>query len=163
FAPPSSLGQKALAVLALAGSFALALGLFQLLPYAVASLVAGGTRDNPGNPLLFNGAAGAVRITLLVAYMWALSFLPDVRRLFQYHGAEHKSIFAHEGGAGLSPEAVAAQSRFHPRCGTSFILIVALTCIFFFSLFDALVLHGLGYAYPNFLVRFAVHLPFVPA
>src|SRR5690606_28350258 len=50
FAPPSSLGQKALAVLALAGSFALALGLFQLLPYAVASLVAGGTRDNPGNP-----------------------------------------------------------------------------------------------------------------
>src|SRR5690606_5886081 len=75
--------------LTLAASFALALGLFQLLPYAVAALVTGGSRENPVNPLLFNGTAGAVRMALLIAYLWGLSFLPDVRRLFQYHGAEH--------------------------------------------------------------------------
>jgi uncharacterized protein YqhQ len=159
---PSSLGAKALAAGTLVLSFALALGLFQLLPYAAASFIVGGSADHPQNPVLFNTTAGAVRITLLLAYLWALSFLPDIRRLFQYHGAEHKSIFSHERGDGLTPDAVARQIRFHPRCGTSFILIVALTCILFFSVFDALVLHGLGYAYPNFLVRFLVHLPLVP-
>ncbi len=159
---PSSLKDKALSTLMLLGSIALALGLFQLLPYAAAAFIAGGTRENPANPLLFNASAGVVRITLLVLYMWALSFLPDVRRLFQYHGAEHKSIFSHERGQGLAPEAIEAQPRFHPRCGTSFILIVALTCILFFSVFDALVLHGFGYAYPNFFVRFLFHLPFIP-
>lgn len=162
FAAPQSVAQRAVTALTLLASFGLALALFQLLPYGIAALIAGGTREQPANPFLFNASAGAVRITLLVVYMWGLSFLPDVRRLFQYHGAEHKSIFAHEGGAGLEPDAVARQTRFHPRCGTSFILIVALTCVLFFSLFDALLLHGLGYAYPNFLVRFAVHLPFVP-
>jgi uncharacterized protein YqhQ len=162
-APPSSLKDKAITTITLLGSLALALGLFQLLPYGVASLIAGGSREHPANPLLFNGSAGIVRITLLIAYMWALSFLPDVRRLFQYHGAEHKSIFSHEGGHGLESDAIARQPRFHPRCGTSFILIVALTCILFFSLFDAIMLHGIGYAYPNFLVRFLVHLPFIPA
>lgn len=159
---PTSLGQKAALVLTLVVSFTLALGLFQLLPYGIAAFVTGGSKNHPNNPLLFNGTAGAVRISLLIAYMWGLSFLPDVRRLFQYHGAEHKSIFAHESGAGLLPGSVEAQTRFHPRCGTSFILIVALVCVLFFSLFDAILLHGIGYAYPNFLVRFAIHLPFVP-
>jgi uncharacterized protein YqhQ len=161
-AAPSSLGAKALAAGTLVVSFTLALGLFQLLPYGAASLIVGGSADHPQNPLLFNGTAGAVRITLLLIYLYGLSFLPDIRRLFQYHGAEHKSIFSHEAGEGLTPDAVARQTRFHPRCGTSFILIVALTCILFFSLFDAIMLHGIGYAYPNFLVRFLVHLPFVP-
>ncbi len=159
---PAGLKDKAFSLIMLLGSVAFALGLFQLLPYASAAFIAGGTRENPANPLLFNATAGLVRITLLVLYMWALSFLPDVRRLFQYHGAEHKSIFSHEAGQGLAPEAIERQPRFHPRCGTSFILIVALTCILFFSLFDAILLHGLAYAYPNFFVRFLVHLPFVP-
>lgn len=161
-AAPSGTKERFFSILGLVLSFTLALGLFQLLPYAVASFVAGGTREAPANPVVFNATAGLVRISLLVTYLWALSFLPDVRRLFQYHGAEHKTIFAHEGGAGLSPDAVAAQTRFHPRCGTSFILIVALTCVLFFSVFDAILLHGIGYAYPNFFVRFLVHLPFVP-
>lgn len=161
-APPSSLGAKALAAGTLVVSFTLALGLFQLLPYAAASFLVGGSADHPQNPLFFNATAGGVRIALLLVYLYALSFLPDIRRLFQYHGAEHKSIFSHENGEGLTPAAVGRQTRFHPRCGTSFILIVALTCILFFSIFDAIVLHGIGYAYPNFLVRFLVHLPFVP-
>lgn len=161
-APPSSMREKATLVLTLVVSFALALGLFQLLPYGIAAFVTGGSKSHPHNPLLFNGTAGAVRISLLIVYMWALSYLPDVRRLFQYHGAEHKSIFAHESGAGLTTASVERQTRFHPRCGTSFILIVALVCVLFFSLFDAVMLHGLGYQYPNFLVRFLIHLPFVP-
>ena len=160
--PPSTWLQKAGLILTLGVSFALALGLFQLLPYFVASLATGGTRDNPVNPLLFNGTAGVVRITLLILYMWALSHMRDVRRLFQYHGAEHKTIFAHENGAALDPAAVTRQIRFHPRCGTSFILIVALVCILFFSVLDAFILHAFGYAYPNFLMRFAFHLPFIP-
>jgi uncharacterized protein YqhQ len=161
-APPSSLGAKALAAGTLVVSFTLALGLFQLLPYGVASFLVGGSANHPQNPVLFNAAAGAVRISLLLAYLYGLSFLPDIRRLFQYHGAEHKSIFSHEAGEGLTPDAVARQIRFHPRCGTSFILIVALTCILFFSILDAFILHVVGYAYPNFFVRFLVHLPFVP-
>jgi uncharacterized protein YqhQ len=161
-APPTTMLQKAALVLTLGVSFALALGLFQLLPYFLASLVTGGSRTNPDNPLLFNGTAGAVRITLLIAYMWGLSHLKDVRRLFQYHGAEHKTIFAHESGAGLESAAVIRQTRFHPRCGTSFILIVALVCVLFFSLLDAFILNVFGYAYPNFFVRFAFHLPFIP-
>src|SRR5690606_27378076 len=148
-AGPTSLAHKAALVFTLGVSFVLALGLFQLLPYFVASLVTGGSRENPVNPLLFNGTAGAVRITLLIVYMWGLSHLNDVRRLFQYHGAEHKTIFAHEGGAGLESAAVVRQTRFHPRCGTSFILIVALVCILFFSVLDAFILHAFGYAYPN--------------
>lgn len=153
--------QKAVTVLPLLFSFGLALLFFQLLPYGIASFVSGG-RHHAQNPLVFNGVAGAVRITLLLVYMWGLSFLPDLARVFQYHGAEHKSIFAYENKAALEVSEVSRQSRFHPRCGTSFILIVALTCMFFFSLFDAFMLHVIGYSYPSFLHRFLIHLPFIP-
>ena len=164
--PPATFLQKAALVATLSVSFAFALGLFQLLPYFLASLATGTpdltARTSAVNPLLFNSTAGAVRITLLILYMWGLSHLRDVRRLFEYHGAEHKTIFAHERGDALDPAAVTRQLRFHPRCGTSFILIVALVCILFFSVLDALILHVSGYAYPNFFVRFAFHLPFIP-
>ncbi len=146
----------------LLGSLALALGLFQLLPYWVASHVVGGTRDNPASPVLFNLTAGLVRMSLLLTYMWGISHLKDLSRVFQYHGAEHKSIFAHERNSALTVDGARAQSRFHPRCGTSFILIVALVCILFFSLLDGILWQGFGYAYPTFFHRFLIHLPFVP-
>ncbi len=158
---PTTARQKAFATLPLLISFVLALGLFQLLPYAAASFLTG-HHGRSQNPLLFNGVAGVIRISLLLAYMWGLSFLPDLKRLFQYHGAEHKSIFAYENKAPLEIPDVARQIRFHPRCGTSFILIVALTCMLFFSLFDAFMLHVAHFAYPNFAVRFLIHLPFIP-
>jgi uncharacterized protein YqhQ len=146
----------------LLGSLALALGLFQLLPYWVASHVVGGTRDNPASPVLFNLTAGLVRMSLLLTYMWGISHLKDISRVFQYHGAEHKSIFAHERNSALTVDGARAQSRFHPRCGTSFILIVALVCILFFSVLDGILWQGFGYAYPTFFHRFLIHLPFVP-
>jgi uncharacterized protein YqhQ len=161
FSKPSSGKDKLLIAVSLGISFLLAMGLFQLLPYFVSGHIVGGSKlDNP-NPLLFNSVAGAVRMTLLLAYLTVISRLPDVARVFQYHGAEHKSIFAHEHGRELTSDMAARESRFHPRCGTSFILIVALVCICFFSVLDALFLQ-MGFHYANFGHRFLVHLPFVP-
>ncbi len=148
--------------LSLLSSLFLALGLFQLLPYFVAGHLIGGTKQSPANPILFNLTAGVVRISLLLGYMWGISFLKDIRRVFQYHGAEHKSIFAHERKASLDVESARRQSRFHPRCGTSFILIVALVCIAFFSVFDGFIWQVFHYTYPTALHRFVMHLPFVP-
>ncbi len=162
FSEPAGVKKKALAAVPLLISFALALALFQLLPYAASAWIVGGDRLHPQNPLLFNGVAGAIRMVLLLTYMWGLSHLPDISRVFQYHGAEHKSIFAYERKRGLGIEQVAGESRFHPRCGTSFILIVALVCVFFFSLFDSLLQQGFGIVYPNFFARFLTHLPFIP-
>jgi uncharacterized protein YqhQ len=143
-------------------SLALALGLFQLLPYFVAGRLTGGTQQSPSDPVLFNLTAGAIRMGLLLAYMWGISFLKDIGRVFQYHGAEHKSIFVHERRNPLDVASARLQSRFHPRCGTSFILIVALVCIGFFSAFDALLLQAFHYTYPSPLIRFLLHLPLVP-
>jgi uncharacterized protein YqhQ len=148
--------------LSLLSSLGLALCLFQLLPYFVAGHIVGGTKESPANPILFNLTAGGVRMTLLLLYMWGISHLKDIGRVFQYHGAEHKSIFVHERRGPLDVASARLQSRFHPRCGTSFILIVAMVCILFFSTLDGILLHGFHYAYPSALVRFALHLPFVP-
>lgn len=148
--------------LSLLSSLILALGLFQLLPYFTASQIVGGTKTAPADPILFNLTAGGVRMSLLLVYMWGISHLKDITRVFQYHGAEHKSIFVHERRGSLDTATARLQSRFHPRCGTSFILIVALVCILFFSALDGALWQWFGYAYPNFLARFAIHLPFVP-
>lgn len=161
-APAKSKWDGLWVALSLLTSLALALGLFQLLPYFVAGHFIGGTKEAPADPVLFNFTAGGVRMALLLAYMWGISHLKDIGRVFQYHGAEHKSIFVHERRAPLDAASARLQSRFHPRCGTSFILIVALTCMAFFSTFDAMLLEWFGYAYPNFFVRFLFHLPFVP-
>jgi len=148
--------------LSLLSSFALALGLFQLLPYFVAGLLVGGTKQAPANPMLFNLVAGAVRMALLLGYMWGISYLKDIGRVFQYHGAEHKSIFVHERRSPLDVASARLQSRFHPRCGTSFILIVALVCIGFFSVFDTVLWEAFHFSYPSALARFLLHLPLVP-
>jgi uncharacterized protein YqhQ len=148
--------------LSLLSSLALALGLFQLLPYFVAGHIIGGTKAAPANPVLFNLIAGGVRMTLLLAYMWGISYLRDIGRVFQYHGAEHKSIFVHERRGPLDVASARLQSRFHPRCGTSFILIVAMVCILFFSALDGALWQWFHFTYPSALARFALHLPFVP-
>ncbi len=148
--------------LSLLSSLLMAIGLFQLLPYFVAGHLIGGTKTAPSNPVLFNLTAGCVRISLLLTYMWGISYLKDIKRVFQYHGAEHKSIFAYERKTELDVAAARAQSRFHPRCGTSFILIVALVCMAFFSLFDGFLWQAFHYTYPTFFHRFLIHLPFIP-
>jgi uncharacterized protein YqhQ len=85
-------------------------------------------------PIYINLIEGVIQIGLLVAYIWAISFIPDVKRLFGYHGAEHKTINAYEAGAELTPEIVAKYPIEHPRCGTAFLLTVMLVSVLLFSL-----------------------------
>jgi uncharacterized protein YqhQ len=112
------------------------------------------------DPLRFNLVAGGIRLFLLLGYLTLISFLKDVRRLFEYHGAEHKAIFAFEAGGTLDVPTAARQTRFHPRCGTSFLLIVMLVSIVLFGILDALVIRWLGGL--TLAIRLATHLPLIP-
>jgi len=76
---------------------------------------------------------GFLRLVLLVGYIWVIGFMPDIKRLFGYHGAEHKTINAFEAGAELTPESVAKYSLEHPRCGTAFLLTLVLLSIIVFT------------------------------
>jgi uncharacterized protein YqhQ len=118
-------------------SLALSIGLFFLLPAFVAGLIEGwlGLENNRFAGNLFEGL---LRLGLLVGYIGLIGRLPDVRRLFGYHGAEHKTINAYEAGAPLTPESVARFSLQHPRCGTAFLLTIVVISILFFSLLPPL-------------------------
>ncbi len=84
---------------------------------------------------------GLLRLVILIVYLWAIGKMPDIERVFMYHGAEHKTINAFEDNAELTPEVVKTYSLEHPRCGTSFILTLVLLSIIVFSLFGPLPLH----------------------
>jgi uncharacterized protein YqhQ len=86
------------------------------------------------SPLLTNIVEGLIRVGLLIAYIGAIGLLPDIRRVFMYHGAEHKAINAFEAGAPLDPPAVLPFTTRHPRCGTNFLLIVGVVSIVVFAL-----------------------------
>ena len=103
--------------------------------------------------LLFNLVDGAMRLVIFLSYLRAISFSKEIQRIFQYHGAEHKSIFAFEAGEALTPERVRRFSRLHPRCGTSFLLIVMVVSILVF----ALIPHHLPFGY-----KVASRLVFIP-
>jgi uncharacterized protein YqhQ len=134
----------------------LAVALFMWVPYELAQWLKTGD-----NQPLFHLVAGGTRIVLFLGYLAVISRLKDIRRIFEYHGAEHQSIFTYEEGGDLCPENVRRRSRFHPRCGTSFLLITALVVMVLFVLFDVFVVAVWG-AYPNALIRLLVHLPFLP-
>jgi len=112
-------------------SFTIGIGLFFLLPAAVGKWLAG---PFGLGALATNLLEGLIRLLLLVGYIWAIGFMPDVRRLFAYHGAEHKTINAYEAGAPLTPDSVARFPLEHPRCGTAFLLTVVVVSILVFSL-----------------------------
>jgi len=110
--------------------------------------------------LAFNFVAGGIRIIFFLLYVWGISFMKDVKRLFEYHGAEHKTIFAFEDKVVLSPHNAQKYITYHPRCGTSFLVIVMLVSLIFFAFVDTLVLHWLGHI--SFLIRISTHLPLIP-
>ena len=116
--------------LTLTVSLALGIGLFFLLPAGIGGLA---ERYLGWSPWLNNLLEGIVRLALLVGYIWAIGFMPDVKRLFGYHGAEHKTINAYEAGVELTPENVAKFSLEHPRCGTAFMLTLVLVSILVFT------------------------------
>ncbi len=86
------------------------------------------------NYLLFNAIDGLTKITIFLTYITGISFFKDIWRVFQYHGAEHKSIWTYEHGLELTVANARKQTRFHPRCGTSFIFIVILMSVFIYTL-----------------------------
>jgi len=110
-------------------SIVLAVGLFFLLPVGIASLL----RHFLPNSIVFVLVEKAIRITIFVGYLWLISRMSDLQRVFQYHGAEHKTISCYEAGKELTPENAQAFSRLHPRCGTSFLLIVMVVAVVVFA------------------------------
>jgi len=111
-------------------SLALGIGLFFLLPAGIGGLT---ERFLGWNTWFANLLEGLIRLVLLIGYIWAIGFMPDVKRLFGYHGAEHKTINAFEAGAELTPESVAKFPLEHPRCGTAFMLTLVLISILVFT------------------------------
>jgi uncharacterized protein YqhQ len=122
--------------------------LFVMLPAYLVKLVQMHIVSN----LVLNLIEGFVKISLFLLYVALISFMPDIRRVFEYHGAEHKTINCYEAGMELTAGNVCNCSRFHPRCGTSFIVIVMLTGILIFSFFGR----------PPFVTRVLLHLGLLP-
>lgn len=105
-------------------------------------------------PVIYNLVSGAVRVCIIVGYIWAISLMPDVKRLFRYHGAEHKAVSAFEAGKELTVDNVRPFTIFHPRCGTTFIAITLMVAIFTFAfLARGLVAVWPGFAELSFPVR----------
>jgi uncharacterized protein YqhQ len=110
-------------------SILLAIGLFFLIPVGVTSLI----KDQLGSSFLFWLVEGLLRTAIFLGYLLALSRLRDLRRVFEYHGAEHKTISCFEAGMPLTPANAERFSRLHPRCGTTFLLLVMVVAIFVFA------------------------------
>ncbi len=145
---PGEKADKILISVAVVLGILLAVGLFVLLPTLLAGLL---------NRLLPLGAwrgffEGIFRLLIFLGYLILVNKLPDMRRVWMYHGAEHKTIFCYEAGLPLTVENARKQSRFHPRCGTSFLFLVIFISILIFSLVRA----------ENTLVRFLLHLLLLP-
>jgi uncharacterized protein YqhQ len=122
--------------LTLGGAFLLAFLFFGFLPHWLSAQAGrlAGTTLTPAD-LSFHLIDGIIKTSFILLYIWGISFFPDIRRVFQYHGAEHKSICTFEAGQPLEVEYARRHPTAHPRCGTSFILVVLLVSIFIFAVF----------------------------
>jgi uncharacterized protein YqhQ len=132
-------------------SLAFFIFMYKYLPLVAATEL---KRMNPalGGQIMFNLIDGAVRLILFLLFIWGVSLFPDIRRVYQYHGAEHKTVFAFENGDPLSTVAVQKYSTFHPRCGTSFLMTVMLISIGFYMLIP----------FTTFWARFASRIALLP-
>jgi uncharacterized protein YqhQ len=110
-------------------SLLFAVALFFVLPVTIANF----WKDSLGSSVMFVIVEKLIRISIFLGYLWAISRLRDMRRVFEYHGAEHKVISCYEAGDELVPERAKAYSRLHMRCGTSFLLIVMIIAVFVFA------------------------------
>ncbi|MDO8578214.1 MAG: DUF1385 domain-containing protein [Dehalococcoidales bacterium] len=118
----------------MAFSLALAVGLFSILPLFLTRLF------QFESSIVFNLVEGVIRVTIFLVYLRVMSLVPDIKRVFAYHGAEHKTVNAYEAGASLDIDSVKKYSTAHTRCGTSFLFIVMIVSIIVFSLTG---LHGI--------------------
>lgn len=139
---------KFVTYLSLILSMVLAMGLFMLLPSFLVSLL----KDVIENQIILSLIEGVVKIGIFILYLYLVSKVPDVKRVFEYHGAEHKTISCYESGEALTVENAKKHTRFHPRCGTSFLLIVLVISVILFSVIS----------WDNVFIRVALKLLLMP-
>ena len=137
-------------------AFILAIGLFLVLPLYLTTTVLNISKQ----AFAFNIIAGSLRIIFFLVYLWSISLMEDVKRLFEYHGAEHKVVFTFEAGEEVNVENARKYSTQHPRCGTSFIFIVLLISILLYSLIDSIIIYSFGTI--SLITRIFYHLGSVP-
>lgn len=135
-------------VFTIAFAFLMAIALFVGLPALLIHFI----ERFVSHHVVLNLIEGIIKITFFLLYIWGISFMDDIKRVFQYHGAEHKAINCYEAGQELTVDNVREASRFHKRCGTSFIVFVLLTSILVFSFFGK----------PPFLLRMLYHIALLP-
>ena len=136
----------------------LSLFLFVFLPSGAATLIGNFTDSR----ILINLMAGVTRIAILIAYIWAVALMPDIKRVFMYHGAEHKTVYCNEAGEELTPENARKFSRLHPRCGTAFLFLVMMISILIGSVADEVIYLLFGIEKLSFLLRFGRSLLILP-
>ena len=137
-------------------SIVFAVGLFLLLPLFLTSFI----EPIINQPILFNIISGLIRISIFLIYLLLISQLKDVKRLFQYHGAEHKVVYNFESGKELNIENAKIFSTKHPRCGTSFVFIIMLVTIFSHAILDYIALLFLDEL--TIVIRLTLHILFLP-
>ncbi len=140
--------EKNAIIIAVIFSILFSTGLFILLPTLAVSFIGNVSK----NPLVMNLIEGLIRITIFIGYIAAISGMKEIRRVFEYHGAEHKTIYCYEAGEELKVENVRKHGRLHPRCGTSFLFIVMIVSILMFSFFR----------WPNLLIRLVTRIALLP-
>ncbi|MBU0667827.1 DUF1385 domain-containing protein [Patescibacteria group bacterium] len=154
---PETAAQKLLTTVSFGFSIVFALGislfLFKFVPLWITEYLSHTFTVLTEKYILFNLVDGIIKTTFFIVYIGLLGLAPSIKRVFEYHGAEHKSIYTYEKGLELTPENAAEQSRFHPRCGTSFILIVFMISIFIYTFVPRL---------ETFYATFALRVLFLP-
>lgn len=140
-------------VLSIVLALALSLFLFKFIPLGVTTILESQSTFIQENYMVFNLIDGIIKILIFLSYIFLLSLIPSFRRVFEYHGAEHKSIFTYEKKLSLEVQNAKKQTRFHPRCGTSFILIVFVISILVYTFVPK---------QEEFLLNLSVRIAFLP-
>ena len=137
-------------------SIGLAISLFFAAPIGLTTWLF----DKDQDPFVFNIISGSLRIFFFLVYLILISLLSDVKRLFQYHGAEHKTVYNFESGKKLNIKNAQEFPTQHPRCGTSFMFIIMIVAIFSFSILDSILMLFVGEI--QVWMRLIMHIPFMP-
>jgi Predicted metal-dependent enzyme len=139
----------------------LAVGLFVFLPVLLSSLIFGESKS-----IWRSLVEGGLRVAIYVGYLFAMSGIKDMRRLFMYHGAEHKTIACYEAEDELTPHNAMKYRRLHPRCGTNYLFLVMAVSIFVLTIVDVVFQYGFGFTIENkvlaFLFRFGIRILLIP-
>ncbi|HBN45246.1 MAG TPA: DUF1385 domain-containing protein [Candidatus Marinimicrobia bacterium] len=134
----------------------LAVGMFVVAPLGLTTWLL----DIEREAVAFNMISGLFRISFFILYLLAISMMKDVKRLFRFHGAEHRVVFNFESGKDVNVDNAQSFSTYHPRCGTSFLFIVLISAIIVFALIDTVIIAVFGEI--TILYRIAFHLPLMP-